>query len=60
MKIVLQIIDLNQTQYRLECYEWSDVVDGVAYCPCCQADKATGHSGWCCLYGEQPESEAAG
>ena len=35
---------------RLEAYEWSNVVDGVEHCPCCSADRETGHSAWCSLY----------
>jgi len=47
---------LNRIQDRLDKYEWSDVVDEVEYCPCCHADKDTGHSSWCCLYAPNPKS----
>jgi len=54
-----RIADLNQIQSRLDRYEWSDVVDAVEYCPCCQADKASGHSSWCCLYASNVEAHTS-
>jgi len=51
---VQRLVGCGELQLRLDRYEWSDVVDGVAYCPCCHADEATGHSEWCCLYAPNP------